>query len=122
MGSVLTTRDYLGIYYWNTISSLAHSMVFMLAQGREFIWLGYWMDDSELGCIYMYLSGLHFIHVSYGIITLGASSNPIHSLEVLPIYTVPMDMYYIMDYYYWHIVEIVYIYIYITLYYYYDIL
>lgn len=122
MGSVLTTRDYLGIYYWNTISSLAHSMVFMLAQGREFNWLGYWMDDSELGCIYMYLSGLHFIHVSYGIITLGASSDTMPPLEVLPIYTVPLDMYYIMDYYYWHIVEIVYIYIYITLYYYYDIL
>ena len=43
-------------------------------------------------------------------------------LEVLPIYTVPLDMYYIMDYYYWHIVEIVYIYIYITLYCYYGIL
>ena len=100
MGSVLTTRDYLGIYYWNTISSLAHSMVFMLAQGREFNWLGYWMDDSELGCIYMYLSGLHFIHVSYGIITLGASSDTMPPLEVLPIYTVPLDMYYIMDYYY----------------------
>ena len=121
IGSVLITRDYLGIYYWNTISSLIYSILFILIQTNEFNYLGYYMNDSELGCIYIYISGLHFIHVLYGIITLGASSNSISILLILilPIYTVPMDMYYIMDYYYWHIVEIVYIYIYITLYYYY---
>ena len=31
-----------------------------------------------------------------------------------------MDMYTTMDYYYWHIIELVYTYIYITLYYYYN--
>jgi len=49
--------------------------------------MGYYMNDSELGCIYMYLSGLHYIHVLYGTITLGASSNSIHSLGLPPIYT-----------------------------------
>jgi heme/copper-type cytochrome/quinol oxidase subunit 3 len=122
MGSVLITRDCLGIYYWSVISSLAYSVVFVLVQGREFSWLGYWVDDSELGCIYMYLSGLHFIHVLYGIMILGASSDAVSPLEVLPVYTVSLDMYYIVDCCYWHMVEMVYIYIYITLYYYYDIL
>ena len=70
------------------------------------------MNDSELGCIYIYTSGLHYIHVLYGIITLGATSNSISIIYILiiPIYTVPMDMYYIMVYYYWHIVEVVYMY------------
>ncbi len=119
IGSVLTTRDYLGLYYWSMISSLTHSMLFILAQTNEFNYLGYYMNDSELGCIYIFISGLHFIHVLYGIITLGASSNSLYSPGVPPIDTVPMDMYFIMDYYYWHIVEMVYIYIYIILYYYY---
>jgi heme/copper-type cytochrome/quinol oxidase subunit 3 len=37
--------------------------------------MGYYMNDSELGCIYMYLSGLHYIHVLYGTITLGLELN-----------------------------------------------
>jgi|TARA_E500000178_G_scaffold172699_1_gene172012 heme/copper-type cytochrome/quinol oxidase subunit 3 len=119
IGSMLTTRDYLGLYYWSMISSLTYSMLFILAQTNEFNYLGYYMNDSELGCIYIFISGLHFIHVLYGIITLGASSNSLYSPGVPPIDTVPMDMYFIMDYYYWHIVEMVYIYIYIILYYYY---
>ena len=47
--------------------------------------MGYYMNDCELGCIYMYLSGLHFIHVLYGIIILGTSSNTMHSLIVISV-------------------------------------
>jgi len=75
------------------------------------------MNDCELGCIYMYLSGLHFIHVLYGIIILGTSSNTMHSLIVLPIYTVPIDMYCTMDYIYYHTMELLYTHIPILLYY-----
>ena len=118
IGSILTTMDYLGLYYWSMVSSLTYSMLFILTQTNEFNYLGYYMGDSELGCIYISISGLHFIHVSYGVIVLGASSNPHYSPGIPPIDTVPMDMYYTMDYYYWHMIELVYIYIYSILYYY----
>ena len=68
----------------------------------------------------LYYSYIYYIIVTvgvYGVIVLGASSNPLHS-PVPPISTGPMDMYTTMDYYYWHIIELVYTYIYITLYYY----
>ena len=119
IGSVLITRDYLGLFHWSMVSSLTYSILFILYQTNELNYLGYYTSDSEAGCTYIFISGLHFIHVLYGIIILGASSNSCHSLEVLPIDTGSMDMYFIMDYYYWHIVEMVYIYIYIILYYYY---
>ena len=117
IGTMLTSRDCLVLYYWSMVSSLTWSMLFILTQTNEFNYLGYYMNDSELGCIYISISGLHFIHVSYGVIVLGASSNPLHSPA--PISTGPMDMYTTMDYYYWHIIELVYTYIYIILYYYY---
>ena len=44
------------------------------------------MNDSELGCIYIFLSGLHFIHILYGIIILGINSNSIYSIEILYIH------------------------------------
>ena len=110
------------MYHWNTVSSLLYSILFILITINEFNYMGYYMNDSELGCIYMYLSGLHYMHVLYGTITLGASSNSIHSLGLPPIYNTPIDMYYTMDYYYWHMVEVVYIHIIILLYYYYIIL
>ena len=40
----------------------------------------YYMDNSMYGCIYIYLSGLHFIHILYGIITLGDTNNSIYIL------------------------------------------
>ena len=118
IGSILISRDSLGLFYWNTISSFIYSILFILTQINEFHYLGFYMNDSELGCIYIFLSGLHFFHILFGILILGINSNSIYSIEILPIDTVSMDMYFIMDYYYWHIVEMVYIYIYITLYYY----
>ncbi len=116
VGTVLTSRDSLGLFYWDTISSFIYSILFVLAQANEFQYLGFYVSDSELGCIYVFLSGLHFIHVLYGAMILGTSSNPVYPVEILPIDTVSMDMYFIMDYYYWHIVEVVYIYIYISVY------
>jgi len=65
----------------------------------------YYMDNSMYGCIYIYLSGLHFIHVLYGIITLGDTNNSIYSIDILPIYTTLIDTYYIIGYYYWHLIE-----------------
>ena len=118
IGSILISRDSLGLFYWNTISSFIYSILFIFTQINEFHYLGFYMNDSELGCIYIFLSGLHFFHILFGILILGINSNSIYSIEILPIDTVSMDMYFIMDYYYWHIVEMVYIYIYITLYYY----
>ena len=56
IGSILTTMDYLGLYYWSMVSSLTYSMLFILAQTNEFNYLGYYMNDSELGCIYIFIS------------------------------------------------------------------
>ena len=72
--------------------------------------MGYYMDDSILGCIYMYLLELHSIHVLYGIITLVYSSNTIiYYIVIFPIYIISMDMYCIIEYCYYHIIEYIYL-------------
>ena len=106
------------MYHWNTVSSLTYTILFISITINELYYMGYYMNDSGGGCIYMYLSGLHYMHVLYGTITLGASSTPMHSPGPTPVYTIPIDMYCTMDYYYWHTIELVYTHIHILLYYY----
>merc|ERR1712070_1196315 len=118
LGSILITRVWIGVYYWSVISSLIYTVLFISIIINELYYMGYYVNDSGGGCIYMYLSGLHYVHVLYGIMILGASSTPVHSLGLTPIYTISIDMYCIVDCCYWHMVELVYIYIYILLYYY----
>ncbi len=71
------------------------------------------MNDSELGCIYIFLSGLHFFHILFGILILGINSNSIYSIEILPIDTVSLDLYFIIQILYWHFIEVVWLYIFI---------
>ena len=59
------------------------------------------------------------MHVLYGVSLVGTGSGTGYSMDTTPIDTIPTDTYPIMDYSYWHLVEMVYIYIYIHLYYYY---
>ena len=118
LGSILISRDSLGLFYWNNFSSLFNNYLFISIQINEFRYLGFYMNDSELGCIYIFLSGLHFFHILFGIIILGINSNSIYSIEILPIDTVSLDLYFIIYLFYWHFIEVVWLYIYILLYFY----
>ena len=114
VGTVLITRSMVGVYYWSTGASGVWAWAFTVLQVEEFHYLGVYSNDSYLGCTYISLSGLHSLHVLYGIAILGVSGNTIPPLTPTPRDTVPMDGYVTMDYLYWHIVEMVFIFIYIT--------
>ena len=118
IGSILISRDSLGLFYWNTISSFIYSILFIFTQINEFHYLGFYMNDSELGCIYIFLSGLHFFHILFGILILGINSNSIYSIEILPIDTVSLDLYFIIQILYWHFIEVVWLYIFTNIYFY----
>ena len=119
MGTGCTGRVPLGVFHWNPYSSLTGTLVFTGIQVGEFGVLGVYTSDSCTGSTYTSISGLHLIHVLGGTVLVGVSSGTGYSLEVVPGDTVPRDIYSIMEYSYWHLVEVVYIYIYLCLYYHY---
>jgi heme/copper-type cytochrome/quinol oxidase subunit 3 len=65
----------LGSREFNLFGS-PHSASFILAwmfislQIKEFRNLGFYVNDSVYGCVFFFLSGLHFFHVVVGLILL----------------------------------------------------
>ena len=100
IGTVYISRDSLGVFHWDTISSLTYSILFIVTQVSEFSILGVYTNDSYTGSTYISISGLHLIHVYYGILMVGVSSGTGYSIDITPIDTIPMDIYSIMDYSY----------------------
>ncbi len=100
IGTVYTSRDSMGVFYWSTISSLAYSILFIGIQVSEFSVLGVYTNDSCTGSTYISISGLHLIHVLYGLGMVGVSSGTGYSMDITPTDTIPMDIYSIMDYSY----------------------
>ena len=90
----------MGVFYWSTISSLAYSILFIGIQVSEFSVLGVYTNDSCTGSTYISISGLHLIHVLYGLGMVGVSSGTGYSMDITPTDTIPMDIYSIMDYSY----------------------
>ena len=100
IGTVYTSRDSTGVYHWSMTSSLLYSTLFIAIQVNEFNVLGVYTSDSYTGCTYVYTSGLHFIHVTLGVMLVGVNSVPVYTREYTPTDTVPMDLYLTMDYCY----------------------
>jgi heme/copper-type cytochrome/quinol oxidase subunit 3 len=115
---VYTSRGSLGVYYWNPYYTLVYTLLSIGTQVSEFSILGVYTNDSYTGTTYISISGLHLIHVSYGILIVGPSSGTGYSMDTTPIDTIPMDTYLLMEYSYWHLVELVYTLLYTSLYYY----
>ena len=102
-GMVYTGRVQVGIYYWNTLSSLYHAIVFLLIQYWEFSILGVYTNDTYTGTVYTSISVLHPIHVSLGtvLVLVCISSDS----QGIPYYSntstsIGVDMYSSIDYSY----------------------
>ncbi len=113
----------LGSGEFNFFSS-PHSISFLLAwmflslQIKEFRNLGFYLNDSVYGCVFFFLSGLHFLHVVVGLVILTIFSyHPSFLLEDggQRFYT-SQDLYFIFQVLYWHFVEVVWLFIFLLFY------
>ena len=118
LNSIYINRDCLGIFYWNNFINLFLLFYFISIQINEFRYLGFYINDSEISYIYIFLTGLHFIHILYGIIILGINSNYREKREKR---NISLNIYFIIQIYYWHFIEVIWLYIYIILYYFYNL-
>merc|ERR1712159_795858 len=54
---------------------IVFAWTFLSLQIKEFRNLGFYVSDSVYGCVFFFLSGLHFFHVVVGLVILGILSS-----------------------------------------------
>jgi len=97
----------------------SHSISFLLAwmflslQIKEFRNLGFYINDSVYGCVFFFLSGLHFFHVFLGLVILNIFSD---FQEGAQRFYSSQDLYFIFQVLYWHFVEVVWLFIFLVFY------
>jgi cytochrome c oxidase subunit 3 len=114
LGSAYITRENLVLFGSPHSASLVFAWTFLSLQIKEFRNLGFFLSDSY-GCVFFFLSGLHFFHVVVGLVLLGILSS-------IPVafglnQAVSQDFFYlIFQAVYWHFVEVVWQFIFLILY------
>ena len=67
LGSAYITRENLVLFGSPHSASFVFAWTFLSLQIKEFRNLGFYMNDSVYGCLFYFITGLHFFHVVVGI-------------------------------------------------------
>ena len=111
-GSNLSGKAVIFVHSFGILSAFAWT--FLSLQIKEFRNLCFYVSDSVYGCVFFFLSGLHFFHVVVGLVILGIlSSIPGVSSSYL---CISQDFFFIFQAVYWHFVEVVWQFIFLILY------
>jgi len=106
LGSAYTSRENLVLFGSPHSASFVFAWTFLSLQIKEFRNLGFFLSDSY-GCVFFFLSGLHFFHVVVGLVILGIlSSIPVAFGLSCLCPAVSQDFFYlIFQAVYWHFVS-----------------
>ena len=77
---------------------------------KEYRNLGFYLSDSIYGCLFFFLTGLHFFHVSVGLVLLGIFTSTPEAIG----WPISKDL--IFQGVYWHFVEVIWQFIFLILY------
>merc|ERR1712083_530930 len=120
LGSAYITRENLVLFGSPHSASFVFAWTFPSLQIKEFRNLGFYVSDSVYGCVFFFLSGLHFFHVVVGLVILGIlSSIPVarFSAALSGLCISAQDFFYLIFHaVYWHFVEVVWQFIFLVLY------
>ena len=113
LGSAYITRENLVLFGSPHSASFVFAWTFLSLQIKEFRNLSFYLNDSLYGCVFFFLSGLHFFHVVVGLVLLGIlSSIPVAfalscPLELRSTHGISQDFFFLFLAVYWHFVEVV---------------
>merc|ERR1712125_287301 len=98
-----------GSYY----SSFFLGLTFISLQVKEFRNLGFYVSDSLYGCVFFFLSGLHFFHVFLGLVILGFFSTFPEAFggANFNYLGISQDLYFTIQVIYWHFLELVWLFL-----------
>ena len=109
LGGAYTIRENLVLLGSLHSTSFVLASTFLSLQIKEFRNLGFYVSDTVYGCLFFFLSGLHFFHVVVGLVILGIFSSFPSAFGPVSIsfYFTSQDLYFSVAVLYWHFVEAV---------------
>jgi cytochrome c oxidase subunit 3 len=118
--SFLSLETLSSFYIFYILLTLILSIFFLSLQIKEFRLLSFSINDSIYSCIFFFLTGLHFFHLTIGLFLLSLFYwsytftyllNLYYTLRVLEIH-----LFYNLQLFYWHFLEILWLFIFLVFY------
>merc|ERR1712146_80226 len=93
---------------------------FISLQIKEFRIMGLSINDSVYSCVFFFLTGLHFFHLVVGLVLLSlffwGSTFPSHVYTFINLRISEIHLFYNLQNFYWHFLEILWLFIFLFLY------
>merc|ERR1711920_1157564 len=103
-----------------SLFSLILAWTFISLQIKEFQIMGFSINDSVYSCVFFFLTGLHFFHLLLGLFLLGlffwGCSFPSKILWFINLRVSEIHLFYNLQNFYWHFLEILWLFIFLFLY------
>merc|ERR1712025_66217 len=118
LGGAFVSREILSSSNIFSLLSFILAWTFISLQLKEFLILALSINDSVYGCLFFFLTGLHFFHVVVGLVlisfVLWSSNFSYKGLYVIRISE--RYLFYSLQLIYWHFVEVLWLFIFAVLY------
>merc|ERR1712190_300192 len=103
-----------------SLLSFIQAWTFISLQLKEFLILGLSINDSVYGSLFFFLTGLHFFHLLVGLFLLSlffwGSSFSTKKTRFLMKRITEVHLFYNLQLFYWHFIEILWLFIFLVLY------
>merc|ERR1712139_292468 len=108
----------MGIFF--SLISFILAWIFISLQIKEFRVMGLFINDSVYSSVFFFLTGLHFFHLVVGLFLLSlffwSCSFPIKNQIFCLVMTSEVHLFYNLQIFYWHFLEILWLFIFLVLY------
>merc|ERR1712139_61192 len=103
-----------------SLFSFILAWTFVSLQIKEFRIMGLSINDSLYSCLFFFLTGLHFFHLLLGLLLLSlffwSSSLGVKTLYFINLRVSEVHLFYNLQLFYWHFLEILWLFIFLVLY------
>merc|ERR1711979_172355 len=103
-----------------SLFSFILAFLFISLQIKEFRIMGLSINDSVYGCLFFFLTGLHFFHLLLGLLLLSlffwGCSFSFKKMRFVNLRVSEVHLFYNLQLFYWHFLEILWLFIFLVLY------
>merc|ERR1712217_237270 len=107
-------------YIFFSLFSFIQAWTFISLQIKEFRIMGLSINDSVYSSVFFFLTGLHFFHLLLGLLLLGlffwSCSFPKKNISVVSLRVSEIHLFYNLQLFYWHFLEILWLFIFLVFY------
>lgn len=119
-GAVISVESSCSFSIFFSLCSFILAWTFISLQIKEFRIMGLSINDSVYSSVFFFLTGLHFFHLVVGLFLLSlffsTASHSYHVREWFNIRVTDVHLFYNLQVFYWHFLEILWLFIFLVLY------